>query len=58
MKDLDHTVGTNTHTSHAIVGESFTELIPHNKEHRKRKLAQLPELLERVNTSTETRHNT
>ena len=32
-------------TSHAIVGEPFTELIPHNEEHREWKGSQLAELL-------------
>ena len=34
-------------TSHAIVGEPFTELIPHNEEHREWKRSQLAELLYR-----------
>jgi hypothetical protein len=32
-------------TSHAIVGEPFTEFIPHNEEHREWKGSQLAELL-------------
>ncbi len=35
----------NSSTAHAIVGEPFTELIPHNEEHREWKGSQLAELL-------------
>ena len=40
--------GTTTHavpTSHSIVGEPLTELIPHNEEYREWKGSQLAELL-------------
>jgi hypothetical protein len=42
MHDTNH---TNSSTIHAIVGEPFTELIPHNEEHREWKGSQLAELL-------------
>ena len=36
-------------TSHAIVGETFTKLIPHNEEHGEWKSSQLAKLLHKQN---------
>ena len=42
---MNYGIVSSSLTSHAIVAEPFTELIPHNEEHREWKGSQFAELL-------------